>query len=217
MGRSVRLAALALPCLVVACGGGGSVDGPDVLPLLPDRVLAWHQILCDAVVIDHTPNLPQLPGSNVPGANAGSQRGPTRTGRAMAIVSCAIYDAVNSIDHGHTPYLVHTEYAGTASIDAAIAQAAHDTLVAMWPQQDKAFSGQSFERITDRDPADPDLLSQVADIHRRALFEPPIDDRGTNTFVRGLLTSFEPRLNAYCMLHAITLGNSHHEVNRRKA
>lgn len=136
MGRSVRCAVLlAISSLVSACGGGGNVDGPTVLPLLPDRVLAWNQIALDAILIDHTPNLPQLPGSNVPGANAGSQRGPTRTGRAMAIVHAAIYDAVNAIDQGHTPYLVQTPYAGTASIDAAIAQAAHDTLVALWPQQ----------------------------------------------------------------------------------
>ena len=139
LSRTLGLALL--PSLAVACGGGG-VDGPDPLPLLPDRVLRWNAVALDAVVIDHTPVLAQLPGSDVPGAGGGSQRGPTRTARALAIVHAAIYDAVNAIDHRHEPYLLAQEFSPVASIDAAVAQAAHDTLVAMWPLQAARFDAE---------------------------------------------------------------------------
>src|SRR5262249_8395101 len=57
-----------------------------------DPVLDWNAVALNAVMIDHT-----LPG--------GTQTGPARTARALAIVHAAIYDAVNSIDGSYTPYL----------------------------------------------------------------------------------------------------------------
>src|SRR5216683_6228438 len=61
--------------------------------------------------------------------------------RIMAIVQTAVYEAVNSIDGTHTPYVVDipaphfgSEEAATAE-EAAAATAAHDALVGLYPAQ----------------------------------------------------------------------------------
>lgn len=97
--------------------------------LAADFVLDWNAVALQAVADDHTPSLI---------AHA-DQGGPTRTARALAVVHAAIFDAVNSIDGSYTPYLVSLHAPKSASIGAAVAQAAHDTLVALYPQQKKAF------------------------------------------------------------------------------
>jgi hypothetical protein len=61
--------------------------------------------------------------------------GPTRSSRALAIEHVAMFDAWNSIHEKFTPYLVVAPGANGASDDAAVAQAAHDTLLAMYPHQ----------------------------------------------------------------------------------
>jgi membrane-associated phospholipid phosphatase len=67
--------------------------------------------------------------------------GPTRTGRAFAIVHIAMYDAVVAINGGFASYTGQVPSAPTASTDAAIAQAAHDTLVAVYPSQAAQIDG----------------------------------------------------------------------------
>jgi len=52
---------------------------------------------------------------------------------ALAIVHGAIYDAVNAIAGGHKPYLPQPHASPTASLDAAVATAAHDVLVGILP------------------------------------------------------------------------------------
>jgi hypothetical protein len=78
--------------------------------------------------------------------------GPTRSSRALAIEHVAMFDAWNSINKEFTPYLVMAPNANNASDDAAVAQAAHDTLLAMYPSQqtfiDTALN-QSLARIQD--------------------------------------------------------------------
>src|SRR5215831_8012248 len=78
--------------------------------------------------------------------------GPTRSSRALAIEHVAMFDAWNSINKDFTPYLVMAPNANNASDDAAVAQAAHDTLLAMYPCQqtfiDTALN-QSLARIQD--------------------------------------------------------------------
>jgi hypothetical protein len=61
---------------------------------------------------------------------------PTAHGQArgMAMVQGAVYDAVNAIDRGHEPYLLELENSDIqpfASLDAAVATAAHHVLVAI--------------------------------------------------------------------------------------
>jgi len=93
-----------------------------VLMSATDTVLEWNRIMCNAAAIDHSIGEP------------GIQFGPTRAGRAMAIESVAVFDAVNAIDGSYTPYMVTDVRASKgASIDAAAAQAAHDTLSALYP------------------------------------------------------------------------------------
>jgi PAP2 superfamily len=94
-----------------------------------DMVVQWNAIALEASVNDYS--LPQ-----------GYQIGPTRLSRAMAIVQAAVFDAVNSIDPQYTPYLTQVTAAPGASIDAAVAQAAHDTLVAIFPNQQSFFDSE---------------------------------------------------------------------------
>jgi hypothetical protein len=95
-----------------------------------DPVLAWNAIALQAVADDH---------SEIFGPP--EQGGPTRAARALAIVHAAVYDAVNSIDRSYTPYLTlvrrrpHTD----VSLAAAVAAAAHGTLVALYPSQEEVF------------------------------------------------------------------------------
>jgi membrane-associated phospholipid phosphatase len=55
--------------------------------------------------------------------------------RAAAITQAAVYEAVNSIDQSHTPYLVNIPAPSWASEEAAAAEAAHDALVGLFPNQ----------------------------------------------------------------------------------
>ena len=98
--------------------------------LSADMVLQWNAVAIEAAKIDH--------GIGEPGI----QFGPTRTSRALAIVQAAVYDAVDSIDPQYTPYLIQVQAPAGASMDAAVAQAAHDTLVALYPYQQPYFDAQ---------------------------------------------------------------------------
>jgi hypothetical protein len=53
--------------------------------------------------------------------------------RPYAMTGAAIFDALNSIDRVYQPYVLDAGPAPTASREAAIAQAAHDVLVALYP------------------------------------------------------------------------------------
>ena len=65
---------------------------------------------------------------------AGAQPATLHSTRSFAMLHAAIYDAVNSIDGQHAPYLVHIERVPEdASQEAAAHSAAHDVLVALYP------------------------------------------------------------------------------------
>ena len=99
-----------------------------------DTLRYWNGVAVDASGLDHTP---VQAGET---REFGEQLGPGRSARAMAIVHIAMFDAVNSILGGYTSYTGIAPAPRGASIDAAIAQAAHDTLVAMFPSQRSHFS-----------------------------------------------------------------------------
>jgi hypothetical protein len=61
---------------------------------------------------------------------------------SYAMVQGAVYDAVNAIDRGHQPYLVAPAADGSESKTAAAAQAAHDVLVALFPDQTATLDGE---------------------------------------------------------------------------
>jgi len=60
----------------------------------------------------------------------GEQFGPGRSSRALAIVHIAIFDAVNAVVGGYQSYTRLRAASEDASVEAAIALAAHDTLTA---------------------------------------------------------------------------------------
>ena len=98
----------------------------------------WNQIAIDATGLDHTPiSQPPAPGDNR--TKFAEQLGPGRSSRAMAIVHLAMFDALNAIEGEYKSYSgVGVAPFGT-SIKAAIAQAAHDTLVALFSAQASTF------------------------------------------------------------------------------
>ena len=111
------------------------------------QILRWNQIAIDASGLDHTP-----PG---PGDTHvfGQQLGPGRASRAMAIVHIAIFDAVNAIAGGYRSYTGLSGAPQGASMEAAIAQAAHDTLVALFPAQSASFDaalGEDLDQVPAR-------------------------------------------------------------------
>jgi hypothetical protein len=92
-----------------------------------DMVLRWNTVMLDTAKIDHNIGAP------------GDEFGPTRTSRSFAIVQSAVYDAANSITHAFDPYKFSVAAAPGASVEAAIAQAAHDTLVYVYPHYVATF------------------------------------------------------------------------------
>jgi len=58
---------------------------------------------------------------------------PTRQNRMLAMVHCAVFDAVNSVEGDYRPYLTKVGTPSWTSAEAAAAVAAHDVLVALLP------------------------------------------------------------------------------------
>jgi hypothetical protein len=67
----------------------------------------------------------------------------------MAIVHIAIFDAINAIEGKFESYSNLRRVHENTSVDSAIAQAAHDTLVAMFPSQAPAFDQELAEDLDD--------------------------------------------------------------------
>jgi hypothetical protein len=87
--------------------------------LAADMVLQWNEVLLDAIRADRT--------------------SPPLAARNMAIVHVAVYDAVNAIEQTHQPYAVARHAPPGASAEAAVAAAAHRTLVELFPAQRGTF------------------------------------------------------------------------------
>ncbi len=84
-------------------------------------VIDWNRVLLSIV--------------NTPGAQPANIQ-PTRN---FAIVHAAIFDAVNSIDRTHEPYLIAVRAPRAASETAAADAAAHAALAALYPAQQSAL------------------------------------------------------------------------------
>jgi membrane-associated phospholipid phosphatase len=80
-------------------------------------VIAWNQFLLSIV------------------NTAGAQPANIQPTRNFAILHAAIYDAVNSIDRSHEPYLISVRAPRDASETAAADAAAHTALVGLYPAQ----------------------------------------------------------------------------------
>jgi hypothetical protein len=103
-----------------------------------DAVRHWNEIALNANALDHVPVAPEGP----------EQLGPLRTARAFAIVHIAIFDAVNAIVGGYKSYTGLSPARKGASLHASIAQAAHDTLVELFPSQTKSFDALLAEDLS---------------------------------------------------------------------
>jgi hypothetical protein len=105
------------------------------LLLSGDMVLRWHDVLLAAM-------------------RTAGQNGAIPASRTAAIVQTAVYEAVNSIDGTHTPYLVDIPAPPFASEVAAAAEAAHDALVGIFPAQKPVLDLElkvSLQRVKDGD------------------------------------------------------------------
>jgi hypothetical protein len=111
----------------------------------------WNEVAIDASGLDHTPV------ANGEARIFGEQLGPARSSRAMAIVHIAVFDAVNAISGRYRSYTGLPAAPRGTSMEAAIAQAAHDTLSALFPSQKDAFDEQlarDLDAIHGRRPKD---------------------------------------------------------------
>ncbi len=83
--------------------------------LTSDAVIDWNNVLLDAIRVDRT--------------------APPAASRAMAIVQTAVFDAVNSIGGQYEAYFVKLSGYSNSSPEAAVAAAAHKTLLSLFPAQ----------------------------------------------------------------------------------
>lgn len=94
-----------------------------------DVILQWNRVLGQTI---------QIPNAQPPTVN------PVRS---FAMMHLAMFDAVNSIDRSYTPYLTEVHGAHNASIKAAAAQAAHDVLTNLYPNQQSIFANELAQSL----------------------------------------------------------------------
>ena len=144
---------------------GTGTPSPEAVPprfgVASETLRRWNRIAVDASGLDHT--APAAGEDRV----FGEQLGPGRSSRAIAIVHIAIFDAVNAIVGGYQSYAGILPAPRWASIDAAIAQAAHDTLVRVFPSQRKQFDELLDENLK-QIGGNPDTRREGRSVGRRA-------------------------------------------------
>ncbi len=102
-------------------------SGPAIGPLKRlDSVRRWNKIAVDASGFDH--------------ATVAEQLGPGRSSRAMAIVHIAMFDTITAVVGSFESYAGVKAPFGPISLQAAISQAAHDTLTELFPSQATRFA-----------------------------------------------------------------------------
>jgi hypothetical protein len=97
-----------------------------------DEVVRWNRIANDAAVA--------------------AQTDPMTESRIFTILHVAIHDAVNAIDRRYEPYRAQTLLVPGAWIDAAIAAAAHATLIQLMPAAKTTFDAayeETLQKIAD--------------------------------------------------------------------
>ena len=126
VGGLVAWVAMLTASLLTTSAHGKDPDAGD--PKGRDSILDWNAVALAAVAEDHSGTY-----------GTPDQGGPTRSSRALAIIHVAMFDAANSVSPTAEPYLVsHVD--NSASLDAAVAAAAADTLTALYPKQARVFA-----------------------------------------------------------------------------
>lgn len=114
---------LTLVILICAQVNGRALNNS--LPVVQeDVILRWNRVLMETVLTpgQHPATIMQV--------------------RNYAMMHAAMFDAVNSIDRNHTPYLTDVPGTPNASIEAAAAQAAHDVLASLYPTRVAVFDAE---------------------------------------------------------------------------
>ncbi|MCB0354420.1 MAG: phosphatase PAP2 family protein [Bdellovibrionales bacterium] len=119
------LTIVVLLLLLQACGSSGSSSNTSQQS--GSWLLRWNAIAIDASGRDHTVG------------GGAHQFGPTKSSRAMAIVHIAMFEALNGTDPAYESFLGIEPADPSANAKVAIAQAAHDTLSALYPTQRTIF------------------------------------------------------------------------------
>lgn len=161
--RSILTTALVGLLAFAGCGGGGGADGglPPVPPASAEWIAHWNHISIDTSGLDHAP---VAAGED---RVYGHQIGPGRASRAMAIVHVAVFEAVNAITGRYVSYTGLPQAPADTSMKAAIGQAAHDALVALYPSHAASFAAQLAEDLANVE--DPEAQKQAGiDLGRRA-------------------------------------------------
>ena len=105
---SVVLSVLVASAILVPQGGGSIVSADPA----GNPVTAWNEIAGEAALVCLAPT-----------------NNPLHESRMYAMLHAAIHDAVNAIDRRSQPYAFDGSTSADASVDAAVAKAAHDVLV----------------------------------------------------------------------------------------
>lgn len=92
-----------------------------------DEVTHWSEVVQQAIRINGGPPCP--------------------IARAVAITHISMYEAFNSIDRSHTPYIAYVNAPAGASAEAAIAKACYDALVHVYPAQSATFANELAARL----------------------------------------------------------------------
>ena len=129
MSRLRGILSLFIMTLVVAATAPETAAGPrSVSTGNPEVVALWNEIAADAIVVT--------------AANP-----PASSGVLLAIVQLAVYDALVAIVGGYEPYATSIVAPPGASVDAAVAQSAHDVLVDLLPAQAVALDARLAETL----------------------------------------------------------------------
>jgi len=132
VSRTRKLCVTLLALAVTSAAAAQVVNPPRRSNATIDTLRYWNQVAIDASGVDHIPGVPG-------GRQGAEQLGPGRSARAMAIVHIAMFDAVNAITGGYRSYTGIARETRPASLDAAIATAARDTLVQLFREQAAQF------------------------------------------------------------------------------
>jgi hypothetical protein len=124
----------------------------------PDTILEWNRILVTSI---------GTPGVLEP---------TVFFTRPLAMVHVAIYDALNSFDRVYTPYVDFVNVEAGASREAAVAQAARDTLAGMFPSQTAIYDAALAAQLSRLPPAAAVSGSRVGTEAARAVLDRRAND-----------------------------------------
>ena len=119
----------------------------------PDAILEWNRILLSTL---------GTPGASDP---------TVFFTRSLALMHVAIFDALNSFERPYTPYVDFLDVPEGASRDAAVAQAAHDALRAMFPSQTAVYAAALSAQLGRLPASEAQLGAQVGAAAARAVLE----------------------------------------------